>query len=153
MPSSSGFSQSRNWTWVSCTTGTVFTVWDTGKPIYMYMYMYMHVDGYASKLGYVWSNICYYQFEYVWSYVYVQYTYMYICMSLVAQMLESSCDAGEPGSIPRLGRSPGGGHGNPSSFLAWRIPWREEPGRPHMGLQRVEHDWATNTHWFIYIYI
>ena len=26
------------------------------------------------------------------------------------------------GSIPRLGRSPGGGHGNHSSILAWRIP-------------------------------
>jgi len=28
-----------------------------------------------------------------------------------------------------------------SSTLAWRIPWREEPGRlPSMGLQRVGHD-------------
>ena len=26
---------------------------------------------------------------------------------------ESACNAGEPSSIPRLGRSPGGGHGNP----------------------------------------
>ena len=26
---------------------------------------------------------------------------------------ESSCKAGDPGSIPELGRSPGGGHGNP----------------------------------------
>ena len=32
-----------------------------------------------------------------------------------------------------------------SSTLAWRIPWREEPGRlQSMGLQRVEHDWATS---------
>ena len=30
-----------------------------------------------------------------------------------------------------------------SSTLAWRIPWREEPGRlQSMGLQRVGHDWA-----------
>ena len=29
-------------------------------------------------------------------------------------------------SIPRL--SPGGGHGNPHSILAWRIPMTEEPG-------------------------
>ena len=29
-----------------------------------------------------------------------------------------------------------------SSTLAWRIPWREEPGRlQSMGLQRVRHDW------------
>ena len=28
-----------------------------------------------------------------------------------------------------------------SSVLAWRIPWREEPGRlQSMGLQRVGHD-------------
>ena len=37
------------------------------------------------------------------------------------------------GSILRLGRSPGGGHGNPlsthPSILTWRIPWTEEPGR------------------------
>ena len=35
------------------------------------------------------------------------------------------------GSIPESGRSPGGGHGNHSSVLAWRIPWTEEPGRLH----------------------
>ena len=29
---------------------------------------------------------------------------------------------------PWTGRSPGGGNGNPSSILAWRIPWTEEPG-------------------------
>ena len=33
-----------------------------------------------------------------------------------------------------------------SSILAWRIPWIEEPGRiQSMGLQRVGHDWLTNT--------
>ena len=32
-----------------------------------------------------------------------------------------------------------------SSTLAWRILWREEPGRlQSMGLQRVGHDWATS---------
>ena len=34
-----------------------------------------------------------------------------------------------------------------SCILAWRIPWTEEPGRlQSMGLQRVRHDWVTNTH-------
>ena len=37
-------------------------------------------------------------------------------------------DAGYAGSIPGLGRSPGGGHGTHPSILAWRIPWTEEPG-------------------------
>ena len=32
-----------------------------------------------------------------------------------------------------------------SSFLAWKIPWTEEPGRlQFMGSQRVGHDWATS---------
>jgi len=31
--------------------------------------------------------------------------------------------------IQEAGRSPGEGNGNPSSFLAWRIPWTEEAGR------------------------
>ena len=35
---------------------------------------------------------------------------------------ESACNVGDQGSIPGLGGSPGGGHGNPSSILAWRIP-------------------------------
>ena len=36
-----------------------------------------------------------------------------------------------------------------SSVLAWRIPWTEEPGRlQSIGLQRVGHNWATNTFHF-----
>ena len=32
-----------------------------------------------------------------------------------------------------------------SSTLAWKIPWKEEPGRlQSMGLRRVRHDWATS---------
>ena len=34
-----------------------------------------------------------------------------------------------------------------SIILAWRIPWMGEPGGlQSMGLQRVGHNWATNTH-------
>ena len=41
----------------------------------------------------------------------------------------------ETGSIPGLGRSPGGGH---SSTLPWRIPWTEEPGGlQSIGLKRI----------------
>ena len=36
--------------------------------------------------------------------------------------------------------------GTHSSFLAWRIPWTEEPGGPQsIGLQRVRHDWGDLT--------
>ena len=59
--------------------------------------------------------------------------------SLVAQMVVSACNAGNQGSIPGLGRSPGEGNGYPLQYLAWRIPWTEEPGElQHVGLQRVD---------------
>ena len=47
---------------------------------------------------------------------------------------ESDCNAGDLGSIPGSGRSPGEGMANHSSIFAWRIPWTEEPG----GLQSME---------------
>ena len=40
---------------------------------------------------------------------------------------KSACNAGNPCLITRLGRYPG--EGNPSSILAWKIPWTEKPGR------------------------
>ena len=50
-------------------------------------------------------------------------------------------NAGDPGSIPGLGRSPGEGNGNPLQYLAWKIPWTEESGRlQSMRSQRVGHD-------------
>ena len=36
--------------------------------------------------------------------------------SLVAQMIESACNAGDLGSIPELGRFPGEGNGNPLQY-------------------------------------
>ena len=50
----------------------------------------------------------------------------------------SACNVEALGSIPRSGRSPGGGHDYQSSVLAWRIPWTEEPGGLRsLGSQRV----------------
>ena len=47
-------------------------------------------------------------------------------------------------SISGLGRSLGGGNGNPLQYSCPDNPWTEEPGGLHsMGLQRVEHDWVT----------
>ena len=55
----------------------------------------------------------------------------------------SLADAGSTrnvGSVPELGRSPGGGNGNPR-IIAWRIPWAKEPGGlQSIGLQKVRHD-------------
>ena len=61
---------------------------------------------------------------------------------------ESACSAGDQGSIPGSGRSPGGeGMATYSSILAWRIPWTVEHGRlQSVGSKRVRHDWATTPH-------
>ena len=49
---------------------------------------------------------------------------------------ESTCNAGDLGSIPGSGRSLAEGNGIHSSILAWRIPWAEKPsGLQPMGLQ------------------
>ena len=54
---------------------------------------------------------------------------------------ESACSLGQLGSIPGLGRSPGGGEGNPLQYSCWENPWTEEPGELQpMGSQRVEHN-------------
>ena len=51
---------------------------------------------------------------------------------------ESACSAGDSGSTPRSGRSPGEENGTHCRILAWRIPWTEEPGGPpSTGSQRV----------------
>ena len=42
-----------------------------------------------------------------------------------------ACNAGDLGSIPRLGRSPEEECGNPLYFFAWSIPRTEEPGELH----------------------
>ena len=50
-------------------------------------------------------------------------------------------EAGDVGSIPGSGRSPGGRHGNHSIILAGKIPWTEKPGGlQSMGSQKVGHE-------------
>ena len=41
---------------------------------------------------------------------------------------ESACNAGDLGSIPGLGKSPGEGNGNPLQYSFLKNPWTEEPG-------------------------
>ena len=58
-----------------------------------------------------------------------------------------ACNVGDLGSIPGLGRSPGGGNGNPLQYSCLENPMEEEPGGlQSMGSQRVGHDWATSFH-------
>ena len=51
-----------------------------------------------------------------------------LCVLQFNSALILSTQFQETSLIPWLGRCPGGGHGNHSSILAWRIPWTEEPG-------------------------
>ena len=56
---------------------------------------------------------------------------------------ESSCNAGDLGSIHGLGRTPGEGNSNPFQYLCLGILLTEESGRlQSMGLQRVGHNWV-----------
>ena len=56
----------------------------------------------------------------------------------------SACNAGDPGSIPRLGRSPGEGNGNPLQYSRLENPMDRgaTQAAPH-GDARVGHNLAT----------
>ena len=71
--------------------------------------------------------------------------YTYIWASQVALVVKNpSANAGEIrdlGSIPELGRSSGGGLGNPLQYPCLENPRTQEPGGlQSKGLQRVRHD-------------
>ena len=54
---------------------------------------------------------------------------------------ESASNAGDTGSIPGSTDPLKKGMATPSTILAWRTPWTEEPGGlQSMGSQRVGHD-------------
>ena len=53
---------------------------------------------------------------------------------------ESTCSAGDPGLIPGLGRSPGGGHGNPPQYSCLKNPHgqRSLAGYSPWGLKELD---------------
>ena len=51
---------------------------------------------------------------------------------------ESTCNAGDPGSIPESGISPGGGHGNPLQYSCLEKPMNR--GAWQATVHMVEHD-------------
>ena len=67
----------------------------------------------------------------VYIYMYI-YTYIYIHTHVINLVFpggsddkESSCNVGDWSLIPRLGRSPGGGHGNPLQYSCLENPHRQ----------------------------
>ena len=80
---------------------------------------------------YVWVYICIsckIALGYISMYLYISMQHMGLPWWLSSK--ESTCNAGDMGLIPRWGRSPGEGNGNPLQILAWEIPWTEESGGP-----------------------
>ena len=58
-----------------------------------------------------------------------------------SEVKNPAANAGDLGSIPGSGRSPGEGNGNPLQYSYWKIPWTEEPGGlQSMGSQRSGHN-------------
>ena len=58
-----------------------------------------------------------------------------------SEVKASASNAGDPGLIPGLGRSPEEGNGNPLQYSCLENPIDEEPGRlQSMGSQRVGYD-------------
>ena len=57
---------------------------------------------------------------------------------------ESTCNAGDLGLICGLGRSPGGGHGNPLQYSCLENPHgqRSLAGYSPRGCKRIRHDWS-----------
>ena len=55
--------------------------------------------------------------------------------AVVKNLPANAGNMGDESSIPGSGRSPEEEMANPSSILAWKIPWTEEPSRlQSMGL-------------------
>ena len=69
-------------------------------------------------------------------------------VALVVKNLPANAgDIKEVDLITGLGRTPGGGHGNPLSIFDWTFPWTEEPGGlQSIGWQRVRQDWRDLAH-------
>ena len=61
-----------------------------------------------------------------------------------SEVKASAHNAGDLGSIPGLGRSPGEGNGNPLQYSCLLIPWTENLVGYSLWGRRVGHDWATS---------
>ena len=53
--------------------------------------------------------------------------------SVVKNLAANAGDTGDMGSIPELGKCPGGGNANPLQSSYWEIPWTEELGGQRVG--------------------
>ena len=112
--------------------------------------------------------MCIYLYIYIHSYTYTCNTCLFISWrrdrlptpvlmgsSGGSDSKEYTCNVGDLGSIPRLGRSLGGGHGNLLHYSCLENPHGQGSlaGYSLQG-RRVEHNWATkhSTHLYLFIH-
>ena len=110
--------------------------------MYIYVYMYMYIFWWTEIFNF--NKI---QFITYFSLTYhssgILQTFFPQVVLVVKNLMTNTGEARDAGSIPGSGRFPGGGHGNHSSILSWRIPRREGPGKlESIGSQRVRHNWS-----------
>ena len=141
IPSSRESSRPRDWTQLSCIEGGFFTIWATGEakcpqPSFLIMVS-------VSKTNKIepWSGSVLKPAPTGLQELNLPISPQLCRLPWWLSSKESSCNSGDPGSIPGLKDSLEKGMETHSSTLAWEIPWIEETGRlQSMGLQRVGHD-------------
>ena len=99
-----------------------------------------------------------YIFVYIWREIYI-YGYIYIYgFPGGSDGKGSTCNAGDLASIPGLGRSPGGGHGNPLQYsclenphgqksLSGYSPWRHKRVRHNLEAKQQQHRYVWLVLW------
>ena len=98
---SRGSSPPREWNQVSCTVGRHFTVCHQGSPEYCQLWI---TDKWILEYCQLWITDKWYL---------IGSTVILLGVPGGSDGKASACNAGDPGSIPGLGRSPGEGNGNP----------------------------------------
>ena len=123
--------------------------WSLGTPVlYFKNILYIFYGLFCNFFPTVFVSFIYFLLSYLLPY----YFSLQLCLAFPggSDGKASAYNAGDPGSIPGSGRSPGEGNGNPLQDARWKIPWMEEPGRlQSMGSQRVRHDWGTSLSFFL----
>ena len=79
--------------------------------------------------------------------------YMYMGFPGCSDSKESACNVGDPGSIPGLGRSPGGGHGRPFQYFCMENPMNRGAWQAIVhGVTKSQTQLSSATNANIYIY-
>ena len=77
---------------------------NSSKSLYIYIYIYIYILVHGKYILYI--------YIYLWVYMYTGASQV----EIVVKNPTNAEDTGDMGSIPGLGRSPGGGHGNPFQY-------------------------------------